>query len=299
MVFAFISSLSSSSAVALIPVDQTQLGDVCRLMDHFAGSEDVGGCPTAVDYPWLCDWSYQWTQLSPGLPAGPPTIHAEAQTHQLQNSFFFTIMGWFWSEYLPCIWRQLRFPVIRRFLWGFYVLSFWNWKQWKQILWQFSRYTMFFLLQKLSRVVILNRANYFQKWTKGHSSGGPILYPRSGACVFYLNKYILSEQNKRQNRIVISDSSPQTTLCAVWWSGTVASLWGSECDLEMVCSVNTGCLQGCACVGGRALLAWEARRSDPLSPTPCLTLPLSPAAQGHVMVWERLMHLQRRAVKSN
>lgn len=61
MAFAFISSLSSSSAVALIPVDQTQLGDICWLMDLFALSEDAGGCPTAMDNPWLCDWSYQWT----------------------------------------------------------------------------------------------------------------------------------------------------------------------------------------------------------------------------------------------
>lgn len=51
MAFAFISSLSSSSAVALIPVDQTQLGDICWLMDLFAVSEDVGGSPTAMDYP--------------------------------------------------------------------------------------------------------------------------------------------------------------------------------------------------------------------------------------------------------
>lgn len=51
--------------------------------------------------------------------------------------------------------------------------------------------------------------------------------------------------------------------------------------------------------GGRTLLAWEARRSDPASPLLCLTLPLPPAAQGHAMVWERLMHLQRHAVKSN
>lgn len=48
----FISSLSSSSAaLALIPVDQTQLGDICRLMDLFAVSEDVGGSPPAMDYP--------------------------------------------------------------------------------------------------------------------------------------------------------------------------------------------------------------------------------------------------------
>lgn len=66
MACAFISSLSSSSALSLIPVDQTQLGDICWLMDLFALSEDVGSCPTAMDYPWWCDWSYQWTQLSPG-----------------------------------------------------------------------------------------------------------------------------------------------------------------------------------------------------------------------------------------
>lgn len=51
MAFAFISSLSSSSAVALISVDQTQLGDICWLMDLFALSEDVGGGPTAMDHP--------------------------------------------------------------------------------------------------------------------------------------------------------------------------------------------------------------------------------------------------------
>lgn len=50
-VFAFISCLSSSSAVALIPVDQAQLGDICWLMDLFAPSEDVGGGPPAMDYP--------------------------------------------------------------------------------------------------------------------------------------------------------------------------------------------------------------------------------------------------------
>lgn len=85
------------------------------------------------------------------------------------------------------------------------------------------------------------------------------------------------------------------------WRGTesLGSLRGCECDLEMVCTVYTACLEGCASVGRRTLLAWEARRSDPTSLSLCLTLPLSPAAQGHAMVWERLMHLQRHAVKSN
>lgn len=50
------SSPPSASAAALIPGDQTQLGDICSLTDvffiySFATSDDVGGGPTAMDYP--------------------------------------------------------------------------------------------------------------------------------------------------------------------------------------------------------------------------------------------------------
>lgn len=38
--------------------------------------EHVGGLATAMDYPWLCDWSYQWAQLSPGPPVGPLPVNA-------------------------------------------------------------------------------------------------------------------------------------------------------------------------------------------------------------------------------
>lgn len=97
--------------------------------------------------------------------------------------------------------------------------------------------------------------------------------------------------------------SPETTLRAVWWSGTVASLWGCECDLEMVLlrlHRLPGGMRSCwreniVSMGGTSL--WPP--PPPPSPTLCLTLPPFPAAQGHVMVWERLMHLQRHAVKSN
>lgn len=257
-----------------------------------------------------------WLKISVNTAASraagrSPTVHA-AQNNiytplKLKHANCRTVF--FYHNGLILIWISSSHLETSRFLgyqkiviWGFYILSIWTWLTMKTN--SFSdilvRWRCFSSCgSDLSWWFLSAGPNYYQKWMdESKSLHQEVTYSRGEL----LNKK--TEENKRQNLfknplIVIGDSSPQSTLCAVWWSGTVASLWSSECDLEMVCSVYTGCPEGCACVGGRTLLAWEARRSDPLSPTPCLTLPLSPAAQGHVMVWERLMHLQRHAVKSN
>lgn len=88
-----------------------------------------------------------------------------------------------------------------------------------------------------------------------------------GVKIFKWIKALVTGVSRRSQLTMLSPQTEGGLRVGGLWRGTESpeSLRGCECDLEMVCAVYMACLEGCASAGGRTLLAWEARRSDPTS----------------------------------
>lgn len=90
----------------------------------------------------------------------------------------------------------------------------------------------------------------------------------SGASLFKSRLIVISEAARRPRWAVFDGAGRRRV------SEAANVIW------RRCCSVYTGCLEGCASVGGRTSLAWAARRPDPPLPHTVSHSPSFPSRSG-------------------